>query len=68
MKHKDKVKLARKMHANGKYPKWVSIWDTPEWNARHDAIVARVTRKQSEAHKRAMMREEHRRSTGLIMS
>lgn len=56
MRHKEKVKLARKMMTNLdikiRVPKFLSA----AWLKRKDAIAARVERKQAAAHKRAMER------------
>lgn len=58
MKHKNKVKLARKMMTKLDRKIHVPKFLSASWLKRKEAIAKRVERKQAEAHKRAVERRK----------
>lgn len=57
MRHKDKVKLARKLYTKAdKDMRW-GLFDSYAWKRRSEAIASRVKRQQDAAHKRALERK-----------
>lgn len=65
MKHKDKLKLARKLLT--KEEKHTPVFQSKAWEARKEAIAKRVERVQAVAHSRALERKK-KLSTNLKVS
>jgi len=57
MKHKEKVKLARKLRTNDELKSGVPIFQSESWEKRKEAIKNRVKRQQS-GHKNSERAEE----------
>ena len=58
MKHKDKVRLARKMRSRNDIKNHEPIFGTKAWDIRKLGIAGRVQRQQGATHKRALQRKE----------
>lgn len=58
--HKQKVVIARRLTGQGlnQDEDWKGMFNNGPWNARAEAIRARVARKQGFAHKRALARQQ----------
>ena len=52
MKHKNKLKLARRMES--KHRKGYSVFVSPQWESRKSGIANRVRKAQAIAHARAL--------------
>jgi hypothetical protein len=58
MKHREKVKLARKLRTLSEIRLGVPIFQSETWEKRKEAIQERVKRQQERAHKRALARKK----------
>ena len=67
MKHKEKVKLARKLRTRGEGKKKdrVSIWNTIGWNSRKKAIFERDERRKNKIRKAIERKNEKNNSSRL---
>lgn len=60
MKHKEKIKIARKLRTNDELKFGVSIFQSEGWGKRKEAIRNRVKRIQAKAHQQALERKAKR--------
>ncbi len=62
MKHKDKLKLARKMSPKKtKATKGFGPFDSPAWQTRKKRIADRVAKKQANAHARSLAKKQEKK-------
>jgi len=66
MKHKQKVKLAKKLLTGVEKKKKVPIFQSNAWEARKEAIAKRVEKVQAVAHARALERKEKLKLNKII--
>ena len=64
MKHKEKIKLARRLRTNDELKSGVPIFQSENWEKRKEAIRSRVKRIQAKAHQRALERKAKRLEEG----
>jgi len=57
MKHKEKIKLARRLRTNDELKSGVPIFQSENWEKRKEAIRSRVKRIQAKSHQRALERK-----------
>ncbi len=57
MKHKDKLKMARKMLTRDEIKRHVKPFDSVAWEKRKKAIEARVAKREAGEHERALKRK-----------